>query len=136
MFPCSMVRLETMLCAAIIFGYAANPARATTFKVSTLPGRSVEVSNEAAWDERCNPLSGPFYTFATKPTHGVISTRPEGKVIKSCNAGHCECLGHHISGTAIYYTPEKNFHGTDEFSFSSRFPNGTVLSHQGIIDVR
>jgi hypothetical protein len=136
MSGCSMVRLRLTLSAAIVFGCSVSAARATTFNVSTSAGRPVKVSNEAAWDDKCNQLSGPFYTFTTKPAHGEISTRSEDKVIATCNAGACGCLGRHVTGTAIYYTPEKTFHGVDQFSFSSRFPNGAVLSHQGIIDVK
>jgi len=130
------LRLGLMLLTGLAFGFSANTARATTFHVQTSAGHSVRVSNEAAWDKRCNPLGGPDYTFTTKPAHGEISTRSEEKVIKTCQAGECECVGHHITGIAIYYTPEKNFHGTDQFSFSSRFPNGTILNHQGIIEVK
>jgi hypothetical protein len=124
-----------MLCAGVAFGYSANAARAETFHVHTSAGRPVRVSNEAAWGERCNSLGDPQYTFTTKPAHGEISTRSEEKVIKTCQANACGCVGRHIAGAAIYYTPDKSFHGTDEFSFSSRFPNGTVLSHRGIVDV-
>jgi hypothetical protein len=118
------------------FGLVVSGAQATTFNVHTSPGHAVRVSNEAAWDERCNLLNGPIYTFTSKPQHGEITTRSEDKVIKTCNAGACGCLGRHIAGTALYYTPEKNFRGADEFSFSSQFPNGTLLSHQAHIDVK
>jgi hypothetical protein len=131
-----MNRLGRVFWGLTMFGLVVSAAHATTFNVHTSPGRAVRVSNEAAWDEKCNQLSGPTYTFTSKPAHGEISTRSEDKVIKSCNAGACGCLGRHVTATAIYYTPEKNFHGVDQFSFSSQFPNGTLLSHQAHIDVK
>jgi hypothetical protein len=132
MFGRSAVRLVVMVSAGFAFGYSANAA---TFHVRTSAGHPVRVSNEVAWDEKCNSQGTPQYTFTTKPAHGEISTRSEDKVIKTCEVGACNCIGRHIAGAAIYYTPDKNFHGTDQFSFSSHFPNGKELNHQGIIDV-
>jgi hypothetical protein len=130
------IRPALTFLSAVVVCCSASTALATTFKVSTSPGRAVKVSNEAAWDEKCNRLNGPSYTFTTNPAHGSISMRSEAKVITTCNAGACGCVGRRITGTAIYYTPEKTFHGVDQFNFSSRFPNGTELSHQGVVEVK
>ena len=122
--------------ALAFWGVLSATAMAATFRVSTSSGRPVMVSNEAAWDHSCASLGNPAYSFTQPPVHGTISTQPKGKIIQTCDAGNCQCKGKPIAGLAVIYTPERGFHGVEQFTYSSTFPNGVVLSHQGIVTVR
>jgi hypothetical protein len=98
-------------------------------------GQPVFVGNESQWTDACQWKGNPVYEFQN-PKHGSISTRDEQKVIKSCVAGACGCLGKTVPGLAVYYTSEPGFHGKDAFSYSSKFNNGVVIGHSIAIDVR
>ncbi|MDQ0472848.1 hypothetical protein [Labrys wisconsinensis] len=131
-----MPRALAAFSAIVLLQLSVSAATAETFHVHAAPGETVEVSNEAAWDKSCQGAGAPTYTFTAKPAHGAISTRPQTKVIKTCEAGHCACLGHEVLGSAIYYTPAAGFRGSDTFSFTSAFPNGRVLRHQALVTVK
>ena len=132
----SRVAIAAMTAALSLSPIPSTTAMAATFRVSTASGRPVVVSNEASWDRACSSTGDPVYSFTQPPAHGTISNQPKGKIIQTCDAGGCECKGHRITGLAVIYTPERGFHGVDQFSYSSTFPNGVVLSHQGIVNVR
>ena len=126
-----------LVLAMIAIGPLVEAARAeTVFHRTTHPGTEVFVANEAQWDKQCASRPPPTYDFETQPENGSVSVRAEGKIIKSCAAGGCECLGKSASGAAIYYTPKAGFRGRDHFRYVSRFSNGSVLPHEAIIDVR
>jgi hypothetical protein len=107
----------------------------STKHIAAASGQAVFVENESQWNENCQWKGNPTYDFQN-PKHGSISTRDEQKVIKSCAAGACGCMGRTVPGSAVYYTSEPGFHGKDAFSYTSRFNNGKVLAHSVSIDVK
>ena len=127
------MRSGAVLCLLLL---ACGGAQARSYNVTTRPGKPVQVLHEASWDRSCQPTGGPSFSFAPEPEHGTITTRPVSSVIQTCDAGGCECKGHRIAATAVYYTSEASFHGADHFGIASTFPNGTVLNHTATVNVR
>ena len=127
------MRKTAALCLLLM---ACGGAQARSYTVTTRPGTPVQVFHEASWDRSCLSTGGPSFSVAPEPEHGTITMRPVASIIRTCDAGGCECKGHPITAIGVYYTPEPAFRGTEHFGIASTFPNGVVLDHSVTVTVR
>ncbi len=87
-------------------------------------------------DSNCAGNAAPI-NLSTSPAHGRVTTRVESATAKHIYTGSAKCTGTHSAATAVYYTPERGFHGTDSFSFQQERHDGMgVIDHSATVTVR
>jgi hypothetical protein len=124
------------LIAALTLAMTTSSVRAGVFHVSTSEGRPVEIFGHAYWNHNCAGGPSPIATVSP-PSHGALSTRSKTIRITGAETGSANCVGREIIGNMFVYTPEKGFHGSDHFSYTSTvITTGVVLTHQVTVDVR
>lgn len=125
----------------VLLGFAAlivaiGPAAARQINLTTKAGKPVVVIFEGSWDKDCKSTGGPSYTTQSGPSNGATSVRAADKIIKTCDAGQCGCLGRTVTARQLVYTPRPGFKGTEQFDLVSKFPNNREFRHSVKIEVK
>jgi hypothetical protein len=75
--------------------------------------------------DECVGATDIEFRVTKAPEHGAVESLPEsGFPNFAKDSPRAKCNGKKIRGVAIYYKPEKDFKGTDEFEVILLYPSG------------
>jgi hypothetical protein len=131
-----MTQYCTVLVALVALVFTAVPASAQTPKeLKTKSGSSVVVVNflNARPDCSANPGPTAVPVIREKPTNGVIQML----IIPTDVAASGKCPARKIPTTALIYTPNKDFVGTDSVQIEVEVGNRTTsLSYRIVVQAK
>lgn len=103
----------------------ATPPTATAPKRArpVVAGRAARVYVFAGFKEKtCEPVAVNV-SVTTQPRQGRIEIRP-GQTTTVMHSSSGNCIGKSMSGSGVYYTPNKDADGADSFAVLATTPTG------------
>ena len=111
-----------------------STASAGSFHKSTTAGHRVEIARHSSWDKDCVGHAGQI-TITSQASHGIISLSTGTVRVSRVEVG-TSCMGRVVPATIVFYTPERAFRGSDQFTYTSTAESGEPIDHQATVDVR
>ena len=103
----------------------AAPAKSAAFAKPVKAAKATRMYVWAAFKEKdCSPLT-PQMAVAVTPTKGAVTFRPN-ETITIQHSASGKCVGKRVPGTAIYYTPNADQDGPDQFSVTATSSSGQI----------
>lgn len=130
-----MVVVAGLPAIILMSGLTTTMARAAAFTKTTGEGATVRLGSHATWDKSCQGTPARI-EIVQAPQHGRLSSRVETITITRVDYGTHGCLGHQALATAVYYTPQPGFIGTDRFYYTSITRKGGPVPQNGTVIVR
>ena len=92
-------------------------SRQQTIRRTATPGQEVKIFTYASFNRQCQSNNQPQITLRIRPAHGTVAIRPGQSTVSVIREGAPDCTGKTYLGTAVFYTPEPGYRGSDQFDY-------------------
>src|SRR5664279_189727 len=108
--------MKAFLIGCVVAFLAPSLAFAEFRTRTVVGGQTTRMAVHTSWSKDCKTNGGKAKVL-TQPQHGKLSNRIVETTIQHNRTGSdTSCVGRTIKGFEVNYTPQSNFHGTDNFS--------------------